>query len=92
MTHRSVPPPSLSLVPCVSPDENAVPARPTPPEPYEVRIRDGVGDSATIIGYDGSCRVLVELHVPARHISDDLVGRVKRWVSANGGPPVYLVP
>lgn len=70
-----------------------VPPPVMPPQPYEVRIREGVGGTVMLVGYDGRSEPFSEWRVPRSKVSPRMVERFSRWCRENDdGPALQLVP
>ena len=63
-----------------------------PPEPYEVRVRETIGDTATLIGHDGRGLPMAEFRVPRQKLSPGTVEWVAQWCRANDGADLRIVP
>ena len=64
-----------------------IPAPPAPPEPYEVRIRESLGDTILLIGHNGAGRPFSEWRIPRRKLSPRIVERFGRWCRENDDAP-----
>jgi hypothetical protein len=70
--------------------QDAAPA-PTPIEPYEVRLRAGMGGTMFVVGHDRRGEPMVELRVRRKHLSPSMVRRMERWCRDHDEPELHLL-
>lgn len=64
-----------------------------PPAPFEVRVRESVGDTVTLIGHDSRGEPIVETKIPRRLMRAGMTERVRRFCieSEDAGGPLRIV-
>lgn len=69
-----------------------VPPPAIPPQPYEVRLREAMGNSVMLIGYDGRCEIFSEWRVPRKKVTARMVERFRNWCRENDeGPELHVM-
>lgn len=86
--------PHLSLVPSAHQHQQfaAPPPAATPPAPYEVRVRQGLGETVTLVGHDGRGEPMSEWRMPRGKLSARAIEGFGQWCRENDdGPSLHIV-
>lgn len=77
---------STPIAPDVGRHEVIIPPLAVPPRPFEVRVRESVGDTVTLIGHDSNGVPLVETKIPKRLMREGMTERLRRFCIESDEP------